>query len=119
MLNRLFKIIRANIGNVLSKNEETDAFSQELYRQYEEQIRSSSAYKEPTPAYSAEELRHYQTLEVQPGAHFEQIKASYKALIKKYHPDRFPNEPDKQKTAIEITQRINTAYSYFEKKFGK
>lgn len=124
MFDRIFKIIRANIGDALSQEPQTDSLERELYRQYQEQMQKAAAepayeHPPPPPAYSAEELGYYQALEVQPGATFEQIKAAYKLMIKKYHPDRFPNEPDKQKTAIEITQRINIAYSYFEKKFGK
>lgn len=124
MLDRIFKIIRANIGDAFSQEQNTDALERELYRQYQEQMRKAAAEPvyEPTPpppAYSAEELSHYRALEVQPGADFEQIKAAYKTMIKKYHPDRFAKQPDKQKIAIEITQRINIAYSYFEKKFGK
>ncbi|WP_250630066.1 J domain-containing protein [Rhodoflexus caldus] len=124
MFDRIFKIIRANIGDALSQEPQMDSLERELYRQYQEQMRKAAAepaYEQtpPPPAYSAEELGYYQALEVQPGATFEQIKAAYKLMVKKYHPDRFPNEPDKQKTAIQITQRINIAYSYFEKKFGK
>ncbi len=124
MLDRIFKIIRANIGDALSQEPQMDSLERELYRQYQEQMRKAAAeptYEQtpPPPAYSAEELGYYQALEVQPGATFEQIKAAYKLMVKKYHPDRFPNEPDKQKTAIEIIQRINIAYSYLEKKFGK
>jgi DnaJ-domain-containing protein 1 len=123
MFDRIFKIIRANIGDAMSQEQHMDSLERELYRQYQEQIRKAAAEpayeQKPPPAYSAEELSYYQALEVQPGATFEQIKAAYKTMVKKYHPDRFPQEPDKQKTAIEITQRINIAYSYFEKKFGK
>ncbi|WP_448518806.1 J domain-containing protein [Rhodoflexus sp.] len=124
MFDRIFKIIRANIGDAMSQEQNIDPLERELYRQYQEQMRKTAAepvYEQaaPPPIYSAEEISYYQALELKPGATFEQIKASYKTMIKKYHPDRFPNAPDKQKTAIEITQRINAAYSYFEKKFGK
>jgi DnaJ-domain-containing protein 1 len=108
----------------MSREQHMDSLESELYRQYKERMRKSAAepvYEKtpPPPSYSAEEMSYYQALELQPGATFEQIKAAYKTMVKKYHPDRFPHEPDKQKTAMEITQRINIAYSYFEKKFGK
>lgn len=124
MFDRIFRIIRANIGDAFAREQNTGALERELYERYLEQMHKADAapVDEPTappPAYSAEELSHYQALEVQPGADFEQIKAAYKTMIKKYHPDRFAKQPDKQKIAMEITRRINIAYSYFEKKFGK
>ena len=49
----------------------------------------------------------------------EDIKRAYKTLMKKYHPDRFHNEPQKKQFAEAVTQKLNEAYAYFEKKHGK
>lgn len=53
----------------------------------------------------------FKTLCVVPGTSLEECKASYKSLLKKYHPDRFANEPEKQKEATEITSSITTAFN--------
>jgi curved DNA-binding protein CbpA len=49
---------------------------------------------------------HYDNLKVARNAPAEVIRAAYKTLSQKYHPDRNPNSPD----AIRIIQIINTAY---------
>jgi DnaJ-class molecular chaperone len=68
---------------------------------------------------SAMEAEYYANLEIKSGSDFEQIKASYKNLIKKYHPDKFNSSEEKRKMAEIITTRLNEAYTYFEKKFNK
>ena len=52
----------------------------------------------------------FKTLCVVPGTSLEECKASYKSLLKKYHPDRFANDEKKQKEATEITSSITTAF---------
>lgn len=42
------------------------------------------------------------------------IKSSYRKLCKKYHPDRFANDPDKLKIANELFTQINAAYEYLK-----
>lgn len=49
---------------------------------------------------------HYAILELSPGATKEQIKAAFKRLALKYHPDRNPNNP----YAEEYFKKINSAY---------
>ncbi len=51
----------------------------------------------------------YEVLGVPRGASKEQIKASYKALAKKYHPDNYANSPLRE-TAEEKMAEINEAY---------
>ena len=34
-----------------------------------------------------------------------------KSLLKKFHPDKFANEPEKQKEATEITSSITSAFT--------
>ena len=53
----------------------------------------------------------FKTLCVVPGTSLEECKASYKSLLKKYHPDRFANDDKKQKEATEITSSITTAFN--------
>lgn len=53
--------------------------------------------------------RHFQTLEIQPGASLEEIKRAYHDLVWVWHPDRFPNERLKQKAHKKL-QEINEAY---------
>ncbi|MDR2188792.1 MAG: J domain-containing protein [Azonexus sp.] len=49
---------------------------------------------------------HYDTLKIAPDAPPEVIRAAYKTLSMKFHPDRNPDNP----AATKIMARINTAY---------
>lgn len=48
----------------------------------------------------------YKVLELNPGASIDDVKAAYKRLAKKYHPDLNPNNP----AAEEMFKRISVAY---------
>ncbi len=72
-----------------------------------------------TPTASELEQQYYTRLGITSAATWEQIKAAYKSEMKKYHPDKYASEPEKQKSAEVISQKINEAYHYFEKKFKK
>lgn len=63
------------------------------------------------------EVEYYANLELSYGASFDEIKASYRKLLKKYHPDRFYNDEKKLQLAQEVVTKLNLAYNYFEKKF--
>lgn len=52
-------------------------------------------------------MTHYDTLEVSQKASLETIKAAYKSLMQRYHPDRNPGDP----VAADLALRINNAYS--------
>jgi curved DNA-binding protein CbpA len=42
------------------------------------------------------------------------VKAAYKKLLFKYHPDRNASSPDQLKKATETSTRINNAYQIIE-----
>lgn len=58
----------------------------------------------------ADRLRWYRTLELQPGATLEEVRKSYRRLLRQYHPDRFAKDPEKYKVATEVTRNITEAY---------
>ena len=67
---------------------------------------SSKRYYVPFELYE-----DFKTLCVMPGTNLEACKVAYKSLLKKFHPDKFANEPDKQKEATEITSSITSAFT--------
>jgi DnaJ-domain-containing protein 1 len=124
MFDRLFNIFRANLGDMMPNRERSNNEDGDLARQYDEWKRQQEQSQHAqgnagSQTFLHEEQEHYVNLELRTGATFEEIKASYKRLIKQYHPDRFHNDPSKHKTALEITQRLNRSYNYFEQKFGR
>ena len=54
---------------------------------------------------------HYETLEISESAKPEQIKRSYKRLVKRLHPDLFPAESEAQVEAEEQLREVNAAYA--------
>lgn len=60
----------------------------------------------------------YQVLGVREGASEEEIKAAYKELAKKYHPDKYANNPLGE-LAAEKMKEINEAYDYLIKNKGR
>ena len=63
-------------------------------------------------------MNPYEVLGVSEGASEEEIKKAYKELVKKYHPDRYQNNPLSD-LAEEKLQEINEAYDMLMKGSGK
>lgn len=56
----------------------------------------------------------YRFLGLEPFAPFVEVKARYKELLKKHHPDRHTASPEDMKTATAISAKINAAYQLIE-----
>lgn len=52
----------------------------------------------------------YRLLEVEPGASLEEVKTSYRELVKVWHPDRFAHDPKLRDKAVDKLKKINLAY---------
>jgi DnaJ-domain-containing protein 1 len=73
--------------------------------------RSSAADLEIVKAYAA--------LEIPPGSDFTTVRKAYRALMRKYHPDRHTATPEKQKAANELAQKLTQAYDLLEKRLRR
>ncbi len=105
---RLGKIIRSELGGRLETKRA---------RPYEKTYYDEKTNIEVDDrSFNKEEREYYANLELSDGATFDDIKKSYRRLLKKYHPDHF-NGSKKEKIAEEITTKINQAYEYFENKY--
>jgi DnaJ-domain-containing protein 1 len=79
----------------------------------------ASASPPSRPAPDEELRRAFAALEVPFGADFQTVRKSYRALMRKYHPDRHQGSPEKQKAATELAQKLTLAYDLIEKRSRK
>lgn len=69
---------------------------------------NSGQFSPPVPDQVA---RFYHILGLPTQASVPEIKQAYRALLKKWHPDRFQNDPERQHKAKEVTQKMNEIYN--------
>jgi DnaJ-domain-containing protein 1 len=72
------------------------------------------------PSLSDRRLRElYAQLEVPYGAPFEEVKKSFRRLMRKYHPDLHIGNPTKHKTATQLTMSLTQAYNELEQHLSR
>lgn len=122
LFRRLGRLVRASLlSSDLPTPGEPEAFdtSSQNYADWQPKNQPHNPPPATPPPPPGPEAAYYAALELPANASFEEIKRAYKTLMKKYHPDRFHNEPQKKQFAEAVTQKLNEAYAYFEKKYGK
>jgi DnaJ-domain-containing protein 1 len=62
---------------------------------------------------------YYAHLEVAYGADLETVTRSWKRLLRKYHPDMYSNDPEKQAIANRLVQELNHSYNELKKFLSK
>jgi DnaJ-domain-containing protein 1 len=80
---------------------------------------SSSRAQARKPSPEDELRRAYAALEVPFGSDPATVRKSYRALMRKYHPDRHTGSPEKLKSATELAQKLSAAYQVIEQGTGK
>lgn len=113
LFRRLGKIISSHVEDLIDQKRHSE--SQASYQPMDEEAPKSYDNRSKF-SYSNRELEYYSNLEVQPGTSVEEIRRSYKKLMRQYHPDMHVQDEDKKHIAIEITKKLNEAMDYFEKK---
>ncbi len=113
LFKRVLNIVKSNINSGFEFSK-AKSVEQNDYSFDEEDLYYSDAKDVPK---DNKEIEYYKILELEYGASFKDIKSSYRRLLKKYHPDLFVNDKDKYELAKRVTQKINEAYTYFERKY--
>ena len=57
----------------------------------------------------------YARLEVPFGSDYQTVRTAYRKMMRKYHPDRHAADPEREKVATEISQKLTVAYGILEK----
>jgi len=73
---------------------------------------------EEPPLIAASVARSYRVLELPPGTPASEVKAAYRGLVKRWHPDRFANNPVAQERASEKLRSIIQAYRHLQSPAG-
>jgi len=119
MFKRLIDIARANLNHFSDRRAEEE--------------NSTGSTEEPAFGFDASEpgrtdqpkqahdslARYYANLEIAPGADREAVKTAWKRMMKKYHPDLHDSDPEKRKTAGELTRRLTESYQILDKELAK
>ncbi len=76
--------------------------------------------RRPTGGFAGAPASPYETLGVPPGASDDEVRARYRELVSKYHPDRFAgmNDADFTRLAAEKFQRVRAAYEEIRRRRG-
>jgi len=100
--------------------EELDEFLNEGTTETKSSYKERKTYTQKDPELEGLK-KDYANLEVKFQTPFSEVKKSYKRLLRRYHPDKFANNPKKLKIATEITKKINQSFHKireYEKKRG-
>ncbi len=112
----LLSFARTFLGDVLRMSGERRSGEGDGRRRARRETGSfGGAYRsEPGPSSA------YDVLGVSPGASDDEVRAKYRELISKYHPDAFArlNDPDFSRLAAEKFQRIQAAYEEIRRRRG-
>ncbi len=123
---RLFNVAKAEIrsagrkvGDLFggSAGQEDSKVDEELKEMREQQTREKpreKAQEKPRENAPKNETalirRYYANLELPIGAPLDEVKASYRRLMRRYHPDLHQKDAEAAAVATRLTQELRTAY---------
>jgi len=114
---RLFQVARAELKSALSKlsrldasdfsfeNKDTRSGSEELDRAVETDSASGVPRDFPVSV-----CRAYANLELPIGANSDEVRAAYRRMMRRYHPDQHHEDPNKEATATELSRKLKAAH---------
>jgi DnaJ-domain-containing protein 1 len=123
LFDRLGELLRGLRGEAAARAPAADPFLREAERELEEYLRTGRAPRRPDPGRPGlggrgqgpvpEALRlDFANLGLEPSASFEQVRRARRQLLSRYHPDRFAQDPEKQRLATRITQILNNSFRH-------
>ena len=114
MIKRLFNILISNINHFLDGEKPAEDLGREAFSFTENN--NETKFKIPFSSAPNSLAQYYSNLEVSPDSSLKDVKAAWKRLIKKYHPDLHSSDPKKREIATELTCELNKAYRAIEEK---
>lgn len=96
------------------------AFQRTLDRLQREQERLRRDVGRDGPlAYVAKIRQAYARLEVPVGSDWETVRRSYRQLMRRYHPDRHADDPERERLATKIAQNLTVSYDLLERHLNR
>lgn len=120
---RLFRTVRANLNHLLDQVKEFEdrgglrgVFERDEAAQGWEDIGAGNTRQAPVRPKGGEKTlqEYYANLEVPFGSDLETVRASYRRLMRQYHPDKFARDPEMEAKATELSQELSRAYQSIE-----
>jgi DnaJ-domain-containing protein 1 len=122
LLSRLQAIIRSHLSSQLteilgqSPRKKSRHYQHERRTNFNNENESNNTNSHNDNSYQNSKFAgYYAALEIPYGSDLNTIKAAWRRLQKKYHPDLYSQNPEKIKIAQEVTQGINEAYFELKK----
>jgi hypothetical protein len=128
---RLGFILKANLGHLAGDRERPPGFGGEGWRGDSDPFTSpegdftgtdrgagggrKASNSGETDRMDPKALEYYSNLEVPYGSNLETVRAAYRKLLRKYHPDLHHADEEKRKIAQQITTQLNDAYTYLNR----
>ncbi len=130
-MDAFFSRVERVIKTLLKPDEEsnrrrTDRFYSEAWEELEEYLRTgaerpragdgaagpggaggSAGYRQRPQA----DAQDYRNLELEPGTDFATVKQAYRRLMRTYHPDRYADDPERQRVATRISAKLNASFN--------
>lgn len=106
---RLRRLIRAQLGQLRSDPFEDTAESDASPGAQTPSSSGISSSDAPDAEVPPDVAEAYRALEVPVGSGREAVKKGYRRVMKKYHEDRFQQDPEKREVAGEVSKRLNEA----------
>ena len=112
LFERISRLARAELNHLLDGAE--TATSRPDYRSGDDAWSSSTQTSKERPSRSGVEPTQreldFAALELEPESDQQAIRKAYRRLLKRYHPDRFNDDPEREAAANELTRRLREAY---------
>ncbi|HHL73892.1 MAG TPA: hypothetical protein ENJ29_15385 [Bacteroidetes bacterium] len=114
LFSRLYSLLRAYAAHGRGESPfGHEGGNRQSYQQY-----SGDRYQHTPPEVDEELAGYYANLEVPYGSDLATVRAAWKRLVRKYHPDLHSADPEKVKIATEIVKGLNRAYEALEKELS-
>ncbi len=112
LFDRLSRLARAELNHILdqatsSDPPTSDAFTEDRWSEDFDASPRTTAAARSEPSQRALD---FAALELAPGSDQAAIRNAYRRLLKRYHPDRYTDDPEREAAANELTRRLREAY---------